>query len=47
MPSHDEIVRILYRGSIDWPLIHFQEAALDTVAELISFDSAIWGLGFG
>lgn len=47
MSSHDEFVRILYRGSIDWPLVHFQEAALDTVADLISFDSAMWGLRGG
>lgn len=45
MPCHDEIVRILYRGSIDWPLIHFQEAALDAVADLIPFDSAMWVRG--
>ena len=44
MPCHDDIVRTLYRGSIDWPLVQFQAAALDTVSELISFDSSMWGL---
>lgn len=39
------IIQRLYRGATEWPLIHFQQAALDAVAEIISFDSAMWGRG--
>jgi DNA-binding CsgD family transcriptional regulator len=45
MSEHNEIIRTLYRGAIDWPLVHFQKAALDTVSEWIAFDSAMWARG--
>lgn len=45
MTIGNEIIQRLYRGATEWPLIHFQQAALDTVAEIIPFDSAMWGRG--
>lgn len=38
-------IRRLYRGATEWPLGRFQHAALDTLAEHIPFDSAMWGWG--
>lgn len=45
MADENEVVRRLYRGSVEWPLAYFQRAALDTVAELIPFDSGMWARG--
>lgn len=45
MTACNNIIHRLYQGATQWPLIHFQEAALDTVAEIIPFDSAMWGRG--
>ena len=45
MADENDIVRRLYRGSVEWPLAYFQRAALDTVMELLPFDSAMWARG--
>lgn len=45
MANENDIVRRLYRGSVEWPLAYFQRAALDTVMELLPFDSAMWARG--
>jgi DNA-binding CsgD family transcriptional regulator len=45
MVGGDEIIRRFYRGATEWPLNHFQQTSLDTLAELIAFDSAMWGRG--